>query len=118
MISSQLIDEALLAHAKWKKRLQDAIAIGSSEFQVETVRRDDACPFGQWLHSVQAHEQTEEYRKILQLHAEFHRTAAEILRSAVQGQRPKAEAMLGAGGEYSRISGTLVLALNTWKSKL
>ncbi len=118
MISTQVIDDALLAHAKWKKRLQDAVTSASSEFEVGTVRRDDACPFGQWLHAVPAPERSADYQNILKLHAEFHRVAGEILALAVGGQRPKAEAMLGPGGEYSRTSGNLVLALGAWKNKI
>lgn len=119
MVSKEAIDSALNAHAQWKIRLKDAIEQGQSEFKVDVVKKDNECQFGKWLHSLpESDRQTEDYQKIKTLHAEFHKTAGEILELAVTGQKDEAVKKLEHGGGYGRITGKLVLALNEWRSKL
>jgi hypothetical protein len=46
-------DHAILAHSRWKKRLQSLIDGSSLEkLDVETVRRDDQCDLGRWMQTV------------------------------------------------------------------
>lgn len=119
MISKEAIDTALYAHSLWKKRLQEAIENGRSEFLVETVKKDNACQFGQWLYGLtEAEKGKEDFKNIQTLHAEFHKTAAEILALAVSGRKEEALKKIEFGGGYGKITGKLVLALNDWKSKL
>jgi Chemoreceptor zinc-binding domain len=119
MVSKGAIDAGLSSHAQWKSRLLDAISRGTSDFEVNAVRRDDECQFGKWFHSLPTETQeTDVWREIHALHASFHETAAEILRLAVQGDRAGALKKLAYGETYGRISGKLVLALNKWKERL
>ncbi len=119
MVYKEAIDAALTAHAQWKKRLQDAIIIGKSEFQADMVKRDDACQFGKWLNEISADVKTsEDFMKIKTLHAEFHKVAGEILGLALSGNKEEALKKLEHGGGYGSTSGKLVIALNNWKSKL
>ncbi|MFO7447736.1 MAG: CZB domain-containing protein [Ignavibacteriaceae bacterium] len=119
MISKEAIDSALAAHSQWKKRLNDAITAGKSEFNVDTVKKDNACQFGQWLNSLPDEiQKTQDYQNIKNLHAEFHITASEILGLALGGKKDEARNKLEPGGGYGRISGKLVLALSNWKDKL
>lgn len=119
MVSKEEIDAALAAHSLWKKRLLDAITTGQSEFQVEIVKKDNACQFGKWLYSLPDEVKNEtDFTKIKDLHAEFHKTAATILEFAVTGQKETALKKMETGGGYGSITGKLVLALNDWKIKL
>ncbi|MGE5798175.1 MAG: CZB domain-containing protein [Ignavibacteria bacterium] len=119
MISKETIDNALAAHVQWKKRLQEVLITGKSEFQVNIVKKDDQCQFGQWLQSLSDQEKNfEEYKKIKELHAEFHNAAAEILDLALKGKTEEAQKKLEFGGGYGQISGRLVLALQAWRNKL
>ena len=119
MISKVDLEAALSAHAQWKKRLQDAIAKGESEFKVDTVKKDDACQFGKWLYGLTPEERdSDDCKKVLTYHAEFHRTAADVLALALKGSKEEALKMLEYGGPYSHISGRLVLALNDWITRL
>ena len=113
------IDAALNAHAQWKKRLVDAVATGRSEFDPVTVKKDDQCQFGKWLYGLSAADKaSEDFAKARQLHADFHKVAGEILSLALAGKKAEAQAKLEFGGDYSHITGKLVIALQTWKGKL
>ncbi len=119
MIPKEAIDAALAAHTQWKKRLQDAVASGRSDFKVNDVRKDNVCEFGRWLYGLSESErQINACKEVMGLHAEFHKTAAEILELALQGKKEDAQKQLEYGGTYSHISGKLVLALNAWKNSL
>jgi hypothetical protein len=119
MVTKEDLDNALSTHALWKKRLQEAIENGKSEFQVSVVQKDNACQFGQWLYNFSEQEkQSDDYIKVKDLHAEFHKTAADILQLAINGDKFEALKRIESGGGYSRITGKLIIALNSWKSKV
>jgi hypothetical protein len=119
MISHETIDAALNAHSLWKKRLQEAIETGHSEFQVDVVKKDNACQFGQWLYGLPEKDKNgTDFNHIKELHAEFHKTAADILALAVNGKKEDALKKMEHGGGYGKITGKLVLALTDWKNKL
>ena len=119
MVTKEAIDAALTAHAQWKRRLQDAVSTGKSEFKPEVVKTDNACQFGQWLHGLPATDtNNEHYTKVKTLHADFHKIAGEILRLALTGKKEEALKKLDYGGEYSSTTGKLILALQSWKEKI
>ncbi len=119
MTSKAEIEAGLLAHAKWKRRLRDAVKTGVSEFKPAVVRTEGACDFGKWLDSLSAEDrETADYQEVRQLHSEFHAKAAEILQLAVTGQPDKAGAQLEYDGAYGQTSGRLVLAMQRWEAKL
>jgi hypothetical protein len=119
MISKEVIDNALAAHVQWKKRLQEVLITGKSEYQVNVVKKDDKCQFGEWLINLSDQEKNlADYKKIKELHAEFHNAAAEILDLALKGKKEEAQKKLEFGGGYGQISGRLVLALQAWRNKL
>ncbi|MBI5473545.1 MAG: CZB domain-containing protein [Ignavibacteriae bacterium] len=119
MVTKEAIEAALAAHAQWKKRLQDAITTGQSEFKPDAVKKDNACQFGQWLYGLpQQDTASEDFKKVKMLHAEFHKIAGEILMLALSGKKENAMKMLGFGGSYGTATGKLVLALQSWKGKI
>jgi hypothetical protein len=118
MVDKSQIDAALSAHAQWRNRLNEAIEKGTSEFQVDTVKVDNACQFGKWLYGLPPSDQnSEEAKKIKELHAAFHKVAAETLSMALSGKKEEANKSMQLGGNYNRASGKLVLALTDWKNK-
>ena len=112
------ITAALSAHAQWKKRLQDAIEKGQSEFKVDIVKKDNDCQFGKWLHGLPSVKTSNpEFQNIISLHADFHKVASEILDLAIKGNKTEAQKRLEFGGSYSNISGKLVVALRQLEEK-
>jgi hypothetical protein len=115
----QQITKAIAAHAHWKARLRDAIATGKSDFEVETVRRDDKCDFGSWLHgSIGAADRAgPHYKTVKELHANFHVEAASVLGLALAGKKSEAEAAMGPGGEFARRSTQLTGEMVRWRDE-
>jgi methyl-accepting chemotaxis protein len=113
------IDNALTAHGLWKKRLNDAIATGQSEFIPAIVKTDNACAFGTWLYSLNPSEtKGVDFEIIKKLHANFHKTAGSILELAISGKKEQAKAGMSLGSEFHMLSNSLEKKLRDWKNKL
>ncbi len=111
------IEAAIAAHAEWKSRLLVAIDTGTAEITVDVARADDRCAFGQWLVGASPEVRADPYYpEVKRLHAEFHRAAAEVLADALAGRRREAEAGLGIGSPFARISSQLVQRLVDWRA--
>jgi hypothetical protein len=119
MNETEHINRAIAAHAQWKTRLRQAIESGKSEWTPDSVRPDNRCDFGKWLHSVSPKETvTERWKKIKALHAEFHKEAARILALAVASRKAEAEAAIALGSQFSKTSADLTLALVDWRESI
>ncbi len=119
MSRSQELTKAISAHANWKTKLQDAIATGRSDIRPENLAADNRCVFGQWLQSLPpAEQQSEDVRKVKDLHAAFHREAAAVLAFALQGDKPRAERALDLGSPYAKAPSDLTAQMMSWKAKL
>ncbi|MFA7250299.1 MAG: CZB domain-containing protein [Dehalococcoidia bacterium] len=110
---AEQVEAAIAAHSKWKMHLRAAISTGKSDFQVDTVKKDNACPFGQWLYSggQAAFPTREAFEDIRGLHAKFHASAAQVLALAVAGRADEASKAMGFGSEFGSVSAALVNAL-------
>lgn len=121
MNDTQHINNAIAAHGRWKTHLRQAMETGKSERKAEAVRSDNLCEFGKWLETCStADKATERWRRIRELHAEFHKEAARVLALALAlaGRKSEAEATLALGSHFSKISADLTLALVAWKDSL
>ena len=111
------IKEAIACHALWKQRLLHSIETGKSEFAPDQICCDSNCDFGRWLYGgsiPEAAKRSPHYETCRNLHAEFHREAANILRLALNGQTEQAIASLGLRGKYVELSSNLVIAMMAW----
>lgn len=112
------IENALGAHAAWRKKLTTAIRTGTLETPPGDIACDDKCAFGQWLYGPEIDDSTRErkpYQVTRRLHAEFHKVAAEVAELAEGGRRGEAFALLD--NEFTARSDTLARALNKWRSE-
>ncbi|MCS7213456.1 MAG: CZB domain-containing protein [Candidatus Calescibacterium sp.] len=110
------IDKAIAAHNLWKARFKEAIQNKKIDFSVDFVRSDRNCDFGKWLYSV--NDISEYYRKVKELHAEFHKTAARVIEYINQGRVDEAEKMLSVSGDFSQASARLTKAMMEWKDSI
>ena len=118
MTNIKEIDKAIAAHDQWKGRLRMTIESSRIDTPVDTIRRDDLCDFGKWLHGptlTSSDKATTHYRTVTDLHAQFHRTAAQVVELALTGRKSEAETLMISGGEYALISDRLTRALAGWK---
>ena len=111
------IKKAIGDHGKWKKKLKSAVDTGKIDVNISTIRSDDYCDFGKWLHgpSTTASEKNSlYYQTVHDLHAAFHERAAQVAQHAVAGNKVAAMKMLGVNGEYIEASATLTTAMIDW----
>lgn len=116
-IFNNQINEAVEAHVAWRIRLEEAIEQGTSEYSVEELRASNLCVFGKWLYLEvdQSLQNTEQYKKVRDLHQAFHNTAADILNMALVGQKDQAKNAMQEGSEYVRLSTELINAMKQWR---
>ena len=89
---SGVLQAARDAHNAWGARLREAIDTGSSAMSVQQAGGDENCAFGKWLHAPGEFRTTqpERWQQIHDLHEQFHRNAADVLKLAITGQRTQA----------------------------
>lgn len=114
------ITSAISSHFMWKVHLKKAIDMGKSDYNVETVKKDNVCDFGKWLYSIQStYKDDHNYKSILALHSQFHLVAAEVLDLATKGNQTQAKEKLNLPtSEYRAISQKLTLEMAAWRDKL
>jgi ABC-type transporter Mla subunit MlaD len=108
---------AVVAHAAWKMRLRKAITTGVLEpgTNIATVARDDACPFGTWLHGDAAEEPDQDrVADVRRRHADFHREAAAVLKAAIGGRPDEAQDLMASADHYGGAAAGLTDALLGW----
>lgn len=113
------ITNAIGAHGMWKMRLRTAILTGQSSVSSATACCDDKCDFGKWIHGSSVDSATKAgipYQVVKRLHAEFHRSAGNVLAQVERGNLPAAQELMAA--DYAERSDKLVRALTKWKNEL
>lgn len=111
------ITKAIGAHSHWKKTLMSAVERGAPGLTVDQVGRDDACDVGKCLNGAnipEAQRKTPEFEACREIHAEFHKAAADALRLAISGDRRAAVAALGADSRFAKLSSALTLRMMQW----
>lgn len=119
MINKDAIQAAITAHTGWKTRLRAAIGTGKFDVPVSTVAQDNQCPFGKWLYGAEitaGEKQTENYCTVKQLHARFHKQAAEVVKLVIAGQDAAAGSAINVDSEYGKVSVELMQALTRWRN--
>lgn len=114
------ISAAIGAHGMWKSRLRTAIDTGKIDTPIATISADNQCAFGKWLHgpTIPAGVKgSEDHRKIVSLHADFHRIAAKVADLSTQGKKDEARKMMDMNGEYASASAKLTSAMMEWQKK-
>ncbi len=108
---------AVSAHAAWKQRLGAAVSGQRlpEGVDVATTRRDDACVFGQWLHSDAARAlDPVRTAKVGELHTRFHACAAEVLAAVAQHDVERARDLMRSVDGYGGVAPLLMDSLMDW----
>lgn len=98
--------QAIRAHQLWKRRLLRVIdGVADEALDIATVRRDDCCDLGRWLHGEGArrHGSGATFRHLVLTHQTFHEAAADVLTVCLDGRRDTARTMVERG-LYARFS--------------
>jgi uncharacterized protein YoxC len=117
--TAEVLEKAIAAHGQWKGRLIRGLATRKLEMPASTIRKDDQCAFGKWLHGdSQSGQGSSHYPTVKKLHADFHQTAGRIAELVEAGRKGEAEKLMGIDGDYAAVSGKLTAALLDWKQSL
>jgi hypothetical protein len=116
MSLSDAIAKGIAAHGMWKQRLISAIKTGQSEWTPAVVCQDNQCEFGKWLYSCTAQDKSSpHFSKVKDLHAQFHKEAAEVLKMALEKRSQEASKAIETGSKYHGISSKLTMEMMSWK---
>ncbi len=116
----ETIDKAIGAHGSWKQKLRTAIDTGESEARPENVKKDYNCSFGKWLHERidPSTKSSSYYKEVVELHAEFHQEAGDILDISLKGNKDEASERIKLGSNFSKVSADLTRKMKEWQTAL
>lgn len=104
-VSSTGVDfmAAIEAHVRWKVRLENYIEGTSTEkLDAEIVGMDNQCPLGKWIYGVggEKYNANSLFQEIREIHADFHKCSAGIMRQADAGDKEGAIDALHHGEHF------------------
>ncbi|HUO26906.1 MAG TPA: CZB domain-containing protein [Candidatus Aquilonibacter sp.] len=111
-------DEAITAHADWKRKLSRYIQHPDHSLKAAEVSTDNKCALGQWIYGEGAkHAALPEYSKLKSEHQRFHKAAAAVITKADSGVNESEEIALGGKSDFSTTSASVVTAIMAMKAK-
>ena len=115
--SIRTLEAAIRSHSEWKHKLNQAIHNQQTDLPVERLADYHVCDFGMWLEHQNA-TSLPAYHRIHQMHAQFHKQAAEIFELAKKGDTATAEQKMALGSPFRDTSAALVQLLAQTKEQL
>lgn len=110
----QLIEKAITAHQVWTEKFEADLADSTVPEHFEIASYDDLCDVGKWLYGLDDEVKHQpDYRKVKNLHHDFHSVAGEIVQLMKLKQFKAARELLD--GEYLAITTELQSALRAWQ---
>jgi len=110
---------AISAHIDWKMKLSRYIENPDQSLKADHVCQDNNCALGKWIYgdgAVYKNQFSTPFENLKLSHAEFHKTAGDIIRLIDNGQRDKAEHVMGPAGKYAQVSERTVELIKDLKS--
>jgi methyl-accepting chemotaxis protein len=112
-------DDAVRAHFVAMDKLVAYLSNPSGSSPASDVYKDDQCPLGRWIYGAgRAHADNREYTELRTVHAEFHRSAGQLLEVANQGRSVANRMTLGSDSAFARSSSAIVKAIMALRAKL
>ena len=99
------LDNAIRAHADWKIKLRGAIQ-NKETLDVETIRRDDCCELGKWLHGKgrSQYGARPSFTHLIEEHRHFHEEAGKVAQTINRGAYQEAQRQIAADSPFARAS--------------
>jgi hypothetical protein len=112
------VDEAILAHARWKTRLIGYLAKPDGSISVGDLEADNKCELGKWIHGeAKSAAPAAELAALQAAHASFHRSAAIVVRKIDGGAR-NTDQLVGRESEFGAASLKVVTLLKALMQKI
>jgi hypothetical protein len=116
------IETAIALHSEWTDRLRHAVAsrdlTAGQGFILANVQAYDRCSFGKWLYGptiLAPARASGRYRRVRELHSDFHDAAATVVMLAVADNLDAAITALD--GAFAQRTKDLVAALRAWQAE-
>ncbi|MES2928524.1 MAG: CZB domain-containing protein [Pseudomonadota bacterium] len=113
------LDSAIKAHAQWRTKLRDA-AKKHQQLDADTIRRDDCCELGRWLHGKGqgSYGALPAFQSLLDKHRDFHEVAGAIAQTINRGNYADAEQALAGNTPFSQASSAVGAAIIQLRNSL
>jgi hypothetical protein len=113
------VDDAILAHARWKTRLISYLNQPDGSINVGELGADDRCELGKWIHGEASRVISRGDLAPLQTaHAKFHRAAADVVRKVDGGTAANSDSLIGLHSEFGAASLSVIQILKSLASKI
>ena len=112
VLSGLNLKNVIDAHFQWRAKLESALDGSSTEtHDVTDVAKDNQCVLGKWLYGPgkKLYSELPEYKALVNIHAEFHVCASEILIDHNEGHEEQANKKLNY--KFKNLSSEIQLAL-------
>jgi len=114
---SAALDNALVAHQKWKSKLRQAIASGDL-LDVKAIERDDCCELGKWIYGngriVYGH--FPEFERLLNSHRNFHFITSIVANIINSRNIEQSHSMIAGNSQFAHASSEVALAIFALKA--
>lgn len=111
-------EEAVQAHVEWKTKLRAYLTKHDGSLKPAQIALDNQCALGKWIYGeAQKYKHIPEFATLKSEHAKFHQYTAQIVELVNTGEVKEAEAMLQAGSDYMKLSGSCVSLILQIKTK-
>lgn len=113
------LDEAIQKHSEWKVKLR-AAASKKETLDAATIRQDNACTLGKWLHGEGKTQYGSKmsFTNLVAKHADFHHNAGKVAEAINAKKYNAAETMLGIGSQYGHASLAVAAAITALKKEI
>jgi aerotaxis receptor len=112
-------EDAMKAHHQWRVNLRNALTRNLS-VDAETLRRDDCCQLGKWLHGPggQRWGKLPMFSNLVDKHRVFHTEAGKVADHINRKQRTEAEKMLDPAQPFGRAGQDVINAIRLLRDTL
>lgn len=109
---SATLDSMLVAHQKWKTKLQHAIASGEL-LDVKTIKRDDCCALGKWIYGNGRipYGHFPEFERLMNSHKEFHFIPSIVADVINSKNLEQSHSMIAGNSQFAHSSSEVALAI-------
>jgi len=109
-------DAEIAIHLNWKIKLRMFINGAGEKLDSSVVGQDNQCSLGHWLYGEGLkYQHLPSYQKLLKIHANFHRHAAEVVQKVEQGDHNGAVELIGVNSQFQKESLEIHLAIEALK---
>ncbi|WP_186453979.1 nitrate- and nitrite sensing domain-containing protein [Denitratisoma sp. DHT3] len=113
-ITPEVLDKAIDAHTQWKTRLRQCMSDPGKCPDPAVVEKANVCGLGQWIYGDGAKLSSESmYQQLRQDHVQFHKCAAQIIRTIQRGDLSEAQRIMET--DYRKVSTAVVSMLSRMK---